>query len=459
MKEYDVIVIGSGAGLNVVESALSHDLSVALVDKGPPGGTCLNLGCIPSKMLIYPSDRVMEIMDAGRLGVSAEIRGRDFGAIMERMRRTVSRGAEHVRQAIRNSSGLDSYEGPGHFVGDYTLEINGQRITGKKIFIASGARPLIPPIKGIDSAEFLTNESVLQLEKRPGSLIIIGGGYIAAEYAHFFAGMGVETTIVQRNERLVPDEEPEISELLKKELGRRIRIRTNTEAAEIKKTDGGYAVTVGERTTKREEEFQAEKIMLAAGRKSNADILKVENTGVGTDGRNYIIVNEYLETNRKNIWAFGDAIGKKMFRHVANRESSIAWDNAAHNAKKKMDYQTAPHAVFTYPEIASVGLVESEARERHRVRDLLVGQARYSQVARGEAMMEDEGFAKAIVERGSGKILGFHIIGPQASILIQEVVIAMANDMDMWALAKGMHIHPALSELIIATLGNLEEAE
>ncbi len=459
MEEYDVIVIGSGAGLNVVESALSHNLSVALVDKGPPGGTCLNLGCIPSKMLIYPSDRVMEIMDAGKLGVRAEIRDRDFGAIMERMRRTVSRGAEHVRQAIRNSSGLDSYEGAGHFVGDYTLEINGQRIKGKKIFIASGARPLIPPIKGIDSAEFLTNESVLRLEKSPGSLIIIGGGYIAAEYAHFFTGMGVETTIVQRNERLVPDEEPEISELLKKDLGRRIRIRTNTEATGIKKTDGGYAVTVRERTTNREEEFHAESIMLAAGRKSNADILKVENTGVGTDGRNYIAVNEYLETNKKNIWAFGDAIGKKMFRHVANRESSIAWDNAAHNAKKGMDYRTAPHAVFTYPEIASVGLVESEARERHRVRDLLVGKARYSQVARGEAMMEDEGFAKAVVERGSGKILGFHIIGPQASILIQEVVMAMANDMDMWALAKGMHIHPALSELIIATLGNLEEAE
>lgn len=457
MKEYDVIVIGSGAGLNVVEHALSHNLSVALVDKGPPGGTCLNLGCIPSKMLIYPSDRVVEIADAEKLGVKAEIRDRDFKMIMNRMRNTVLRGTRHVRDGIKNSSSLDFYEGTGHFVRDYILEVNGREIKGKKIFIASGARPLIPSIKGIDSVRFLTNENVLQLEEMPGSLIIIGGGYVAAEYAHFFAGMGVKTTLLQRNERLVPNEEPEISELLKKELGKRVEIRTNLEVFEIRATGDGYAVRGKEGATKLEQELHADTIMLASGRKSNADMLKVENTGVRTDDRNYIVVNEYLETSKKNIWAFGDAIGKKMFRHVANRESSVVWDNAIHDGKERMDYNTAPHAVFSYPEIASVGMKESVARGKYRVRDFLVGRAKYAQIARGEAMMEEAGFAKAIVKRDSGKILGFHIIGPNASILIQEVVLAMANDLDIWAVDKGMHIHPALPELIIATLGNLEE--
>ncbi len=457
MKEYDVIVVGSGAGLSVVENALSHGLSVALVDKGPLGGTCLNLGCIPSKMLIYPSDRVVEIAEAGKLGITAEVKDVDFGAVMRRMRNTVQRGERHVREGIRFAEGLDFYEGEGHFVEDYTLEVNAARIKGKKIFIVSGARPHIPAVRGMDSVEFFTNESVLQLQERPKSIIIIGGGYIAAEYAHFFAGMGTEVTLLQRNERLVPDEEPEISEALKKGMSRRMRIYTGTEAVSVRKTDSGYGVTGKERAGGKETDFAAEKVMVATGRTSNADVLKVGNTGVKTDGRNYIKVDEFLRTSMKNIWAFGDAIGKKMFRHVANREASVVWQNAMHDAREKMDYLSAPHAVFSHPEVASVGFTEGEARKRFRRQDLLAGKAQYSEVARGEAMMEEEGFAKAIVKKDTGKILGFHIVGPCASLLIHEVIVVMANDLDMWALGNAMHIHPALSEVIIAALNNLEE--
>lgn len=459
MREYDVVVIGSGAGLNIVEGALSRGLSVALIDKGPVGGTCLNVGCIPSKMLIYPADRAMEIADAGKLGVNAEVRSIDFGSIMERMHKTVSKGAGHVREGVTHFEGLDFYDGVGHFVGDYTLEVEGQKIKGKRIFIASGARPTVPLIKGLDSTGFLTNESVLQLKERPEDLIIVGGGYIAAEYAHFFAAMGTRVTLVQRNARLVPEEEPEISDLLKSEMGKRMKIYTNAEVVEVRESGSGYEVKGIEKTGGKERLFTAGKIMIASGRTSNADLLKVESTGIKTDDRGYIVVNEYLETGKKNIWAFGDAIGKKMFRHVANRESRVAWNNAEHGAKEKMEYLAAPHAVFSYPEIASVGLTENLARGRYSSGDLLVGRAKYTEVARGEAMMEEKGFAKAIVQRGSGKILGFHIIGPHASIIIQEVVMTMANDLDIWALAKGMHIHPALPELIIATLGNLEEPQ
>lgn len=457
MKEYDVIVIGSGAGLSVVESALDHDLSVALVDKGPLGGTCLNLGCIPSKMLIYPSDRIVEIGEAGKLGITAEVRSVDFDAVMKRMRQTVQRGEGSIREAIRSSEELDFYEGEGHFVGDYILEVNGDRIKGRKIFIASGARPHIPDLKGVDSVEFITNESVLKLREKPESIVIVGGGYIAAEYAHFFSGMGTGVTLLQRNRRLVPDEEPEVSEVLKGIMGKRMRIHTGMEAVGVRRIEAGYAVKGKDTVTKEEREFAAEKVMVATGRISNADLLKVGNTGVDVDERHYVKVNEYLETNRKGIWAFGDAIGKKMFRHVANREARVAWQNAAHDAGERMDYLTAPHAVFTYPEIASVGLTEGEALKRFRPKQLLAGKAKYSEVARGEAMMEEEGFAKAIVKKDTGKIMGFHIIGPYASILIHEVIVAMANDLDMWALGKGMHIHPALSEVIIAALSNLEE--
>ncbi|MDA8431824.1 MAG: dihydrolipoyl dehydrogenase [Nitrospiraceae bacterium] len=459
MKEYEVVVIGSGAGLIVLQNALAHGFSTALVDKGPAGGTCLNLGCIPSKMLIYPADRVTEVRDASRLGIAADVREVDFAGIMKRMEEVVARGEAHVREGISHSGDLDFYEGEGHFVDAGTIEIQGERIRGKKVIIASGARPSVPDIKGIDKTDILTNESVLRLRKRPGSMIILGGGYIAAEYAHFFAAMGTDVTVVQRNERLVPDEEPEISEALRKELSERMKVLTGTEAVAIEKSVRGRLVTVRDRKSGREAALSADAVFAATGRTSNADLLKVGNAGIETDGRNYIKVNERFETTQKNIWAFGDAIGKKMFRHAANREATIVFHNALHNAKETLDYQTVPHAVFSRPEIASVGLTENEARRRYPVRELLVGRANYSDVARGEAMRDEAGFCKAIVRKDSGKVLGFHIIGPHASILIQEVVVAMANDLSIWQLNKGIHIHPSLTEVIISTFGNLDAPE
>jgi mycothione reductase len=458
MKEYDVVVIGSGAALYIVENAVSHGLSTALIDRGPLGGTCLNVGCIPSKMLIYPGDRVMDIRDSEKLGVTAEIKNIDFTAVMKRTAKIVSHGATHVREGIRHAEGLDFYEGQGHFIGERTLQINGEEIRGKKVVIASGARPEIPAIQGIETVDFLTNESLLHLKRRPESMIIIGGGYIAAEYAHFFSAMGSQVTILQRNKRIVPEEEPEISELLKRKFAARMKVFTDTEAVSMGKSGGNLEVTAREKGSGRERKFSGEKVLLAAGRTSNADLLRVEAAGVETDKRNFIKVDEYFETNKKNIWAFGDAMGKKMFRHVANKEASVVWRNAFHNARETVDYLAAPHAVFSWPEIASVGLTEEEAAQRYHIHDLLVGRANYSDVARGEAMMEEEGFCKAIVKKDGDKILGFHIIGPHASILIQEVVIAMANNLNIWAMNKGMHIHPALSEVVLATLANLEEA-
>jgi dihydrolipoamide dehydrogenase len=253
---------------------------------------------------------------------------------------------------------------------------------------------------------------------------------------------------------LIPNTEPEISELLKKQFEKRMHIYLNTEVLEVKK-QGNRTTTIGKNSLNGKElTVTAEKILVAAGRKSNADLLKVENTGVKTDTRGYIQVNEYLETSKKNIWAFGDAIGKAMFKHVANEEASVAWRNAVHDHKTKMDYHTIPYAVFTYPEISAVGMTEEEAKKNNKI---LVGSARYSDVAKGGAMMEHDGFTKAVVDKQTGKILGFHIIGPYAPMLIQEVINAMALGGDISLLAHGLHIHPALPELILRTLGNLSE--
>jgi mycothione reductase len=455
MEKYDVIVIGSGSGMVVVEEALSHGLKIALVDKGPTGGTCLNTGCIPSKMLIYAADMIVEAQEAKKIGVTADIKNIDFKFIMERMRKNVSGYRDRMRTGLTEVKNLDFYQGEAQFVQDYMLEVNSMRISGKKICIASGSRTLIPPIKGLDDIGYLTNETLLQLKERPQSMIIIGGGYIAVEYGHFFAAMGTKVTILEMASRLVLNEEPAISELLKKKLSQRMAVHTNTLVEEVKAGNGNCVVVAKDSNTGDRKEFKAQKVLVAVGRRSNADILKVENTGVETDSRGYLKVDEYMETSKKNIFAVGDANGQQMFTHVANREAGVAANNMLHDSREKMNYVAAAHAVYSHPQIASVGLTEENAKKGH---SLLVGVAKYAQIAKGEAMMEEDSFAKAIVDKETNKILGFHIIGPNAPELIQEVVDTMEAGGTTDNIMSGIHIHPALSELVQQTLANLEEA-
>ncbi len=397
--------------------------------------------------------------EAKKLGITAEIRDIDFASIMKRMRGSVKKSHDRIQEALEKAEDFDFYPGEAHFTADYTLEIGDKTIKGKTIFLVSGARPNIPKIKGIESIEYLTNENALQLTERPESMVIIGGGYIAAEFAHFFEAMGTKVTILQRNTRLVPEEEPEVSELLKTALARRMTVHTNTEVTEVSQTGKVSTIVAKELKSGKQIEITAQHVLIAAGRKSNADVLMVKNTGVKTNDKGYIEVDEFFETTKKGIWAFGDAIGKKMFRHAANHEAELVWHNAVHGKKSRMNYLTVPHAVFSWPEIASVGMTEEQAVKIMGKQDLLVGRAKYSDVARGEAMMETEAFAKAIVHRKTGKILGYHIIGPQASVLIQEVVNAMAADGNLWSVAKGIHIHPALSEVVLKPFGKLKEVE
>ncbi len=373
---------------------------------------------------------------------------------MQRVQGPIKESHQAIEHGISHAENLEYYRGIGSFIKDYTMKISGTEIKGDKIFLSSGARPLIPPIKGLDAVPYLTNENVYSLQERPKDMIIIGGGYIAVEFAHFFSAVGTAVTIFQREDRLIPSAEPELSAMLKKQLDKRMKIYLNTEVIEVQNQQNTIVAKGREKVSGKEITVSAEKVFVAVGRKSNADLLKVENTGVLTNSKGYIQVNDYLETSKENIWAFGDAIGKAMFKHVANEEAVVAWRNAFHEKKMKMDYQVIPYAVFTYPEIAVVGLTEAEAKKHHQI---LVGMARYADVAKGDAMMEYEGFAKAIVEKQTGKILGFHIIGPYAPMLIQEVINGMALGGNIPFITHGMHIHPALPELILRTLGNLSE--
>ena len=457
MEKYDVLVVGSGSGMTIASNAVASGLRVALVEHGPMGGTCLNRGCIPSKMLIYPADMIAMIEEAKGLGIDATINAISFETIKQRMHHLVTEDSQRQGMAVEASPRIKWFNETGEFVADYTMKLGNQIVKGEKVFIVSGARPGVPSIKGIDEVNYLTNDTLIELDAPPKVMVIIGGGYIAAEYGHFFASIGTKVTIIQRNPKLVPEEEPEISDLLKQEMEKRMSIFTNHEVVEVGEKDGVKTVIAQNRQSGEFREFSSESLLVAAGRVPNSDLLKPEKTGVEMGERGYVKVNEYLETSKKNIWAFGDAIGKEMFKHVANYEANIAWHNSVHDHKVQVNYSAAPHAVFSHPQIASVGLTETKAREQGY--KIWVGKEYFKDTAKGAAMGNPEGFVKVIVEQGTGKILGGHIIGPFAPILIQEVVNAMnAKENSFMNITRSMHIHPAAPEVVHRAFGNLREA-
>jgi dihydrolipoamide dehydrogenase len=376
---------------------------------------------------------------------------------MERMHKLVKEDSSSQALAVRATPNLTWFNQTGEFVSDYTMQIGQQTVRAEMIFIVSGARAGIPKFTGLEKTDYLTSDSVLELENPPTSIIIIGGGYIGVEYGHFFSGIGTQTAIVHRSERILPAEEPEISDLLKMELEKRMELYTGFEVIEVKQDSLKKTVLARNRIDGSTKGFSADALMIATGRVPNSDILKPEKTGVKLDERGYVRVNDFLETSKKNIWALGDAIGKEMFKHVANYEAGIAWHNAIHDHKMEMDYSAAPHAVFTHPQVASVGLKEAEAKQKgHRI---LVGRALYRDTAMGGAMGEPTGLVKVIVEQETDKILGGHIIGPEASSLIQEITNAMVTETRSYVpIIRAMHIHPAMCEVVQQAFGNLRPA-
>jgi dihydrolipoamide dehydrogenase len=373
------------------------------------------------------------------------------------MQQLVSRDSTNQAGAVEADQNITWFKEVGEFISDYTMRVGDYTIRGDRIFIVSGARPDVPPVKGLADVGYLTSDTVLKLETQPRSILIIGGGYIAAEYGHFFSSIGTSVTILQRGPRLLPAEEPEISGLLKQEMSRKMNVLTNHEAIEAKENNSLKTIVAKNRETGQLNEFSAETLLVATGRVPNSDLLKPERTGVELDERGYIKVNEYMETRKKSIWALGDAIGKQMFKHVANYEAEIAWHNSNHEHKAKVDYSAAPHAVFTHPQIASVGLKEAEAKQQGK--KILVGLSHYKDTALGSAMGEPKGFVKVIVEQDTDKLLGGHIIGPQASVMIQEIVNAMATgDKTFIPIARAMHIHPAMTEVVQRAFYNLHES-
>ncbi|UCF07169.1 MAG: dihydrolipoyl dehydrogenase [Thermoplasmata archaeon] len=454
METFDLIVIGSGAGMNVASNAVNSGMRVAVCEHYLMGGTCLNNGCIPSKILLYPADVIRKMGDAADLGIKGRVEAVDFAYIMNRMREFVREDRVGMERGVQSVDTLVWFRDTAEFVEDYAVKVGKKTITAPKIIIASGSRTLIPAIPGLKETGYLDNISVLELKQLPKSIIIMGGGYIACEYGHFFSALGTQVTVIGRNPRLLKREDPDISDVVKKRFSKFAKIYTNYEAVRVEKEGDQKAVLAKNRADNKVYKFKAEEIMVAIGRRSNADYLKPEKTGVETHRGGWIKVDEYLETTKPGIWALGDALGKHMFRHTANYESGIVWRNAFTEHKAATDYHAVPHAVFGYPQVGAVGLTEPAARQAGYA--VMVGKARYTDVAKGFAMGEDWGLAKVIVEAESRRILGAHILGSEASDLVQQIVYLMnAGNQDYMPLVDSQIIHPALSEVVINAFANL----
>ncbi|MEJ2034272.1 MAG: dihydrolipoyl dehydrogenase [Deltaproteobacteria bacterium] len=447
-KKYDLIVIGAGSGLDVAVAAAEHlDWEVALIEKGPLGGTCLNRGCIPSKMVIHAADVAETIRQAGRFGIQAKITAVDFAAITGRASNHVDAESAAMEDNLRENKVLDLYRETAFFTGPSTLRAGNKELRGERILIAAGARPRVPSITGIEKVDYWTSTEALRQTRQPRSLIIIGGGYISAELGHFYGALGTEVTIVQHSARLLRQEDVDISKEFTRVFARKYNVLLNHSAKSVRQEQDGTKIVVAEDDQGDRKTLKAEALLIAAGLQSNADLLQVENAGVKTDERGFIKVDEFLATSAENVWALGDIIGRAQFKHAANREAQHVFWNMAGEHRHAMDYSVMPRAIFTSPQIAAVGLREQDAKAMEIEYQAL--HLDYMETGMGIAMEAEDAFVKFLIDPTQSKILGCHIMGPDASTLIHEVVVVMtAVEGNAAGITVPIHVHPSLSEVI-----------
>ncbi len=452
MEEFDVIVIGSGSGLNVSSAAAGRGLKVAIVEEGPFGGTCLNRGCIPSKMLIHSADVAETIRNSSKFGIKSWIEKINFQSLVKRVSDFVDNDAAMIEKGNRQSPKIKVFKTRGKFVSHMCLQVGDKTITGKKILIAAGTRPSVPPIKGLDGTPYITSDEALRLKKLPKSMTIIGGGYIAAELAHFFGSLGTKITIIQRRNVLIPNEDFEVSREFTDIYKKKFRLLLEHTVDSISYKNGKFITIAKEKEGNKITKVISEQLLVATGRKPNTDILEVEKAGVKISKHGYIEVNDCMETSVHNIWALGDIAGKYLFKHSANLESRYAYRNMF-GIREKVDYTAMPHAIFASPQVAGVGMTEQYLKENKI--DYTKGHYKYIDTGMGEALRDETGFVKVLADPLSGKILGCHIMGTDASTLIHEVIVAMKHANDVKSITDTVHIHPALPEVVQRAFGSV----
>lgn len=438
---YDLVIIGGGsAGLVAASAGAQLRAKVVLVDKTEKlGGDCLHYGCVPSKSLLHAGRVAHQVKHAADYGIDAPLQGIRFPQALHHVHQVIDTIQVHDSVERFQSLGVEFVKGDGKFIDRRTFQVGDRQLQARTFLIATGSHPRIPPVPGLEEAGYLTNMTVFYRQEQPASLAVIGAGPIGCELGQALARLGTEVTILASRDRILPQEDPEVAQVVQQALTQEgIRILTNARAQSVTCTDGKKVITTAQG------QITVDEILVATGRVPNVDSLNLAAAGV-TVGAEGVLVNPKLQTSNPRIYAAGDVIGGYQFTHVAGYEAAVAMQNALFFPTKVADYRVIPWATFTEPELARVGLTEAQARQRYGddIRVLCHG---FDHVDRALTAGEGVGFAK-IVTRNNGEILGAAIAGPSAGELIHEIVLAMGHRLKVSALTQIIHVYPTLAEI------------
>lgn len=452
MEKFDLIILGQGSAA-FAAAIKANDLKIRTAMVGDNttlgtviGGTCVNVGCMPSKNLITVGTIYHNATHNSFEGIKYGKGKLNFKKVIGQKDRLVEKfRKEKYIDVVNSLENVTYFAGRGKFISKNEIKVGNKILKGEKFLIAVGARASIIPVEGLEKVDYLTNEEALSLKKLPKSLCVIGGRALGLEFAQMYAHFGSNVTILQRSDRILPEDEPEISEALRQYLEEeRIRIYTGTKINFVKKKGKNkfINVTVGKKTF----DIVCEQLLFATGRKPNTDYLDLEKVGVKTDDKGFIAVNKEMQTSAPNIWAAGDVIGEPMLETAAAKEGSVAVENAFTNNKKKINFNEIPSAVFTYPEVARVGLTDEEANGKGIRCSCNTLPMKF--VPKAHVIGDTRGLVKLVINYDTKQIIGVSILAPHAAELIHEGVLAVKYKLTLDDIIDTVHVFPTLSEAI-----------
>ena len=466
IEKYDLAIIGSGSGNSIITPYWDNK-KVAIIDSGTFGGTCLNVGCIPTKMFAYPAQLTAMARDAGRLGVDLSVDATNWPEIRDRIFNridAISEAGKHYRDVQLDHTTLITEEV--HFSGPKQLTTSSGRVLeADQIVVAAGSRPSLPDVPGLNLPGVHTSDTVMRLKALPKRIIIVGGKYIGSEFAAVFSGLGSEVIHINRSGQLLSNHDNTISDEFTRVAKEAWQVALNRTLHSIERQDGRLRVNLSATGHDQDEVvdyFIGDVVLLATGRNPNTDRLHLDAAGIDVE-EGFIARDEYLRVLSdgkplEGVWAMGDIANPQMLKHVANHEQRIVSHNMENPDRMKPDtLTTIPAGVFTRPQIASAGLTEDQARDQYGDTAITVKVQSYGDTAYGWAMEDIDGFVKIIAEKATGHILGAHIMGQEATNLIQPLLTAMSFGITAHELARGQYwIHPAMAEVVENALLGLD---
>ena len=454
MKEYDIVIIGSGPGGYVTAIRASQlGLKTAIIEKESLGGVCLNWGCIPTKALLKSAQVFNYLKHANDYGLKITEFDKDFDAVVNRSR-DVAKGMSKGVQFLMKKNKIEVFTGHGKVMEGKKVSVNfnnkTEEIKGKNIIIATGARSRELPSMPQDGKKILGYREAMTLKKQPKKMIVVGSGAIGTEFAFFYNAMGTEVIIVEYLSRIVPLEDEEVSKQLEKSFKKSgIKIMTNSEVTKVDTTGKGVKATV--KTSNGEETLSADIVLSAAGIKSNIENLGLEELGIAVD-RDKIMVNDFYETNLPGYYAIGDVTSGQALAHVASAEGILCVEKIAGHNVEPIDYGNIPGCTYCNPEIASVGLTEAQAKEKGL--DIKIGKFPFSASGKAQAGGTSEGFVKVIFDAKYGEWLGCHMIGAGVTDMIAEAVLGRKLETTGHEVLKAVHPHPTMSEAVMEAVAD-----